>query len=151
MNRTKKTIPTIPSEPVEFSPRLQQKLPKKRRTVKHIVLPLLILVVVWSILSFISSCFAWKAVFLDSNQVYFGRFVYLPFTSTVKLHDVHYLKPGSVTTEAGALPDLVVLPVEDDAHGPTSKMTITKSHILYYQKLQPGTTLYTGLKQSLDR
>lgn len=118
----------------------------------------------WWILSLVSSRLAWKAVFLDSNQVYFGRFTNIPFTSSIKLHDVHYLKP--VTTNTGdsntantsgtsspepapAQGDLSVLSVINDVHGPEDVMVINKDHILYYQKLRPNSTLFRGLSEAL--
>lgn len=107
--------------------------------------------VVWIILSLVSSRLAWRAVFLESGQVYFGRFTYVPFSSTVTLHDAHYLKPGSDQADASGVPNLTILPVSGDVHGPVSTMTITKSHILYYQGLRKGTVLYKGLEAGLGR
>ncbi len=113
-----------------------------------IQLPIIVIVIVWFALSFVSNRLAWKAVFLDSNQVYFGRFSYIPFRSTITLRDAHFLK--SDTTAPGATADapiMTIMSVESDAHAPTSDIVIEKSHILYYQELRPGTSMYQGLSE----
>ena len=122
-----------------------------RRVFRSAWLAIIVILLTWFVLSLISSRLAWKAVFLDSNQVYFGRFISIPFASTVTVHDTHYLKPDAEKKEGQAASDLVILPVENDIHGPTSKIYINKDHVLYYQKLKPGTTLYKGLEDSLKR
>ena len=124
---------------------------RRKRNVVRAIFALVIAMILWLMLSWISSGLAWKAVFLDSNQVFFGRFTYVPFSSTITLRDAHYLKPGNDKAEGGALPNLTIVSVEEDAHGPVSKMTIRKSHILYYQKLKPGTALHKGLQEQLAR
>lgn len=136
-------------EPIEKN--LPKALPRRFKVIKHALLPIACFLVVWLILSFISSCMAWKAVFLDSNQVFFGRFASVPFRSTIKVHNAHYLKPNTEKPADGKPADMEVASVEDDAHGPESAITVMKSHVLYYQKLRPGTPLYTGLKKALDR
>lgn len=115
-------------------------------------LPIVILAIVWFVLSCVSSRLAWKAVFLDSNQVYFGRFSYIPFKSTITLHDAHYLKSDTAAPAApGTAPTMTIMSVEADAHAPTSKIVIEKSHMLYYQELRPGTSMYEGLSKEMDR
>lgn len=133
---------------------ISQIRPVKRRSRRFFLTSFLfaifIIFLTWFILSCISSRLAWKAVFLDSNQVYFGRFLDIPFASKITLHDVHYLKPliddvNSTTTAAEG--DLTVLSIVGDVHGPKDKMTINKDHILYYQELRTDSTLYLGLNQ----
>lgn len=109
----------------------------------------------WWILSTVSSRLTWKAVFLDSNQVYFGRFNYVPFLSTVTLHDVHYLRPltdadiqtGTSTEKIEG--DLSVLSILGDVHSPKDSMIINKNHILYYQEIRPDSVLFRGLSESI--
>lgn len=124
---------------------------KRKKILVHIGYAIGAIAIFWALLTFISNSLAWKAVFLDSNQVFFGRFISIPFSSTITLHDAYYLKSGNGEDGAETLPNLMITSVEDDAHAPFSKTTIRKSHILYYQKLRPGTTLYKGLQQESSR
>ena len=75
----------------------------------------------------------------------------MPFSSTIKVRNAHYLKTNAEKPADGKSAGMEVVSVEDDAHGPDSTIVIMKSHILYYQKLRPGTPLYTGLKKNLDQ
>lgn len=57
------------------------RVPKKRSRrffLTSFLFAILIIGGTWWILSCVSSRLAWKAVFLDSNQVYFGRFIDIP-------------------------------------------------------------------------
>jgi hypothetical protein len=119
------------------------------------IFAILIIGLTWFVLSTVSSRLTWKAVFLDSNQVYFGRFSYVPFLSTITLHDVHYLRPFSDTdiqtgtTTEKVEGDLSVLSILGDVHSPKDSMVISKDHILYYQEIRPDSVLFRGLSESI--
>ncbi len=70
----------------------------RRFFLSSFIFAVVIIVGTWWILSVVSSRLAWKAVFLDTNQIYFARFVDIPFASTITLHDVHYMKTGTSNT-----------------------------------------------------
>lgn len=122
----------------------------KKRTLTIVVLTILVL---WFLISFLSSTFAWKAVFLDSNQVFFGKFVNIPFVSTITLRKAHFIKPDEVDS-ASSTPtrqNMIISKIGEMPHGPAEDMVISKDHILYYENLKPGSSMVKGLEQSETR
>lgn len=123
---------------------------KKFLTKKRIFSSIVIIVFLWIVLSILSSMSAWKAVFLDDKQVFFGKTINVPFTKFITLRRVHYVdSQGQPTPVAGSLekPDIVISPLSNMVHGPKDTMKINKSHILYYEELRPDTTLVKGLNK----
>ncbi len=133
------------------------RIPRKRSRrffLTSFLFAILIIGGTWWILSCVSSRLTWKAVFLDSNQVYFGRFIDIPFSSNITIHDVHYIKKDSDdanSTSTEEKPDISVLSVFGDLHSPEDTMKINKSHILYYQKIRPESVLFRGLSESVKK
>jgi hypothetical protein len=113
-----------------------------------------IILLLWAILNIFSSWFAWKAVFLDNNQVFFGKFINIPFTSKIVLRQTHYIKTDTIGDEsqaAVASTDAIIAPLQDMVHGPRSTRIINKDHVLYYEVLRTDTTLVKGLNDSLKQ
>lgn len=109
-----------------------------------------LILVLWWLLSLFSSWYAWKAVFLSNNQVFFGKFIDIPFSSKIVLKKVHYIKsdvPSENASGVGEGRDIVIVPLGDMLHGPKSTRVILKEHILYYEQLRPDTTLVKGLNE----
>lgn len=78
---------------------------------------------------------AYQAVFLDNNQVYFGKLksVNRDFWS---LTDIYYLRAGTVQQigEGGETQvDLVKLGAE--LHAPKDEMIINKEHVIFYEDI----------------
>lgn len=116
-----------------------------------ITLAIIILGILWIIMSVGSSWFSWKAVFLDNNQVYFGKMISIPFTSKITLRQVHFIRPDAPDTASSTASDIIIAPLSDMVHGPKNTMVISKNHILYYETLQSGTTLVKGLNKDLPK
>jgi hypothetical protein len=113
-----------------------------------------IIVLLWAILNIFSSWFAWKAVFLDNNQVFFGKFINIPFTSKIVLRQTHYIKSDTIGDQSqvdSSVSDAVIAPLQDMVHGPKSTRIINKEHVLYYEVLRTNTTLVKGLNESLKQ
>jgi hypothetical protein len=127
------------------------KKPKlKKKFASSFGLAIVIIIATWCVLSVVSSRLAWKAVVLENGQIFFGRFSYVPFRSTVALHNAHYMKSGP-SAASSTVSDFTVLPVTGDVHGPTDTMIIRKDHIQYYQVIRSDTTLYKGLSESVKK
>lgn len=137
------------SNPVTNSASISQDIPKKSRLsfFKKISLwrlGFLLLIIVsalwWGIVS-VSSMNSWKAVFIDNDQVYFGKGFVIPFSSHMTLRHVYYIQNN---TEGQTT---VVKPLTDDVHGPHNRLSINRDHILYIQELRKDSPLGQGLTQ----
>lgn len=81
----------------------------------------------------------WRAVFLTNNQVYFGHFLWTPFSSTVTLKDIYYLQanqPPQQGDAANNLPIMKIVKFGNEIHGPTDKMVIMKKQIIFWEDLR---------------
>jgi hypothetical protein len=75
--------------------------------------------------------------------VYFGKSISLPFSSTITLRHVYFLRNDA----GGATSSVAVVPLERDIHGPKDKMTIFKAHILYIEELRPTSMLLKAIEE----
>lgn len=141
----------IASQQTQHIQSVQPKRKSRRFFTSSVIFALLIIFATWWLLSVVSSRLAWKVIFLDSNQVYFGRFIDIPFVSSITLHDVHYVETSVRTPEIGQTidvkPDITVLPISNSPHSPKDSMVVRKDHIRYYQSLRPDSVLYKGLNE----
>lgn len=101
------------------------------------------IVILWVLLSYIASLTAWKAVFLDNSQVYFGRYFHIPFTRFATLRDVYFLRAGATPEEAAT-----VVPLNNEPHGPKSLMKINVDHIIDIQILRNDSPLVNTIEAS---
>jgi hypothetical protein len=108
----------------------------------YIVASLLIL---WWFMTLVSGMNTWKAVYLDDGNVYFGKFTTIPFSSTIKLRDSHYLKSAGTST------DLIVASKEDDRHQPKGDMAVYRNHILFTESLKRGSTLVDAIELMAEK
>jgi hypothetical protein len=119
-----------------------QKKKSRSRMVSAIAIGIAVIVCacLWS---FISAGFAWRAVFLANNQVYFGHFWEWPFESTVKLTDVYYLQvaPPGQQLSGQDQSQLKLVKLGNEIHGPTSEMVIPISQILFWETLRPTSVI----------
>jgi hypothetical protein len=105
-----------------------------------IVVGLIILFYIWTMLT---SGFAWRAVFLANNQVYFGHFWDVPFAGTITLHDVYYLQvaqPGQQLSGQDQS-QLKLVKLGNEVHGPTSEMVIPISQVLFWETLRSDSAI----------
>jgi hypothetical protein len=74
----------------------------------------------------------WQAVFLNNNQVYFGKLTDVS-SSYVTLSDVYYLRTASDLEQASSL-NLIKLGGE--LHGPEDVINIPKSSVLFWENMK---------------
>ena len=86
----------------------------------------------------------YQAVFLDNNQVYFGKITAI--TSTLlTIQDIYYLNTsatGSSTSEK----QLSLIKLGTEIHAPEDEMFIPLAHVLYYENLQPTSRVVTAIE-----
>lgn len=82
---------------------------------------------------------AYQAVFLDNNQVYFGK---LKGTSGqwLKLSDVYYLQenqPVAPAKKGEPQPRFTLLKLgRQELHGPTDMMVFNREHVLFWENIK---------------
>jgi hypothetical protein len=83
---------------------------------------------------------AWHAVFLTNGQVYFGKIAKENDTQVVLTH-IYYLQvrdqqlQGS-TSASSTRPDLSLVKLGNELHGPTDEMRITRTQVLFTETLK---------------
>ena len=93
----------------------------------------------------------WRAVFLTNNQVYFGHFLWTPFSSTVTLKDIYYLQASQPLQQGDAeskQPAMKIVKLGNEIHGPTDKMVIFKDQILFWEDLREDSAVAQKIKTS---
>jgi hypothetical protein len=83
----------------------------------------------------------YHAVFLLSQQVYFARITITHDQRFIKLHDAHYLVPGS-----NGQRDLRLLRVGNELHAPTGDMTVNMTYVIFWQPLHDDGPIVRALK-----
>lgn len=102
-----------------------------------------VLYILWLIISFFVSMNSWKAVFMDNNQVFFGKYINIPFSSNITLHKTHYLKQSA----SSSVDSIDIVSIKDNIHNPEDFIEISRNHILYSEQLKSGSIMV----QALDR
>lgn len=111
---------------------------------------LIVFVVVRGEKLLIRSPVAYQAVFLDNDQVYFGK-LRAARGDFLSLTDVYYLRAGSVQQGTNGQPegeqslDLVKLGAE--VHAPKDEVIINKSHVIFYEDLSDGGEVMKLIRQ----
>ena len=93
----------------------------------------------------------WRAVFLTNNQVYFGHFLWTPFTSTVTLKDIYYLQASQPLQQGDAenkQSAMKLVKFGNEVHGPADKMVILKTQILFWEDLREDSPIAQKIKTS---
>ncbi len=95
----------------------------------------------------------WQAVFLDNGQVYFGK-VEGELASPVFLRDIYYLQVvqplqqvGEGQTPTPAQPQLSLVKLGNELHGPMDEMRINREHILFVEDLKPDSKVVDAINQ----
>lgn len=123
--------------------------------VKLIVAAVLIVLVVWQLYSWWSGDGfltigeeRYQAVFLDNNQVYFGKLSRMSSDYPV-LRDIFYLrltpKLQSQGSDASAAPDINLIKLGTELHGPKDEMKINKDHILFIEDLNENSQVLRAI------
>ncbi|QQR82388.1 hypothetical protein IPJ70_03885 [Candidatus Campbellbacteria bacterium] len=82
------------------------------------------------------------AVFLTTNQVFFGKIESMNYRDVV-LTDTFYLQQGGTT----ANPEFILQKSGSELHAPEDTMFINRDHILIIQPLKPSSQVITSIKQ----
>lgn len=138
------SLPT-PSEKLEQS--VDSKIcSTKRKMVKIVVFLVLILFLASLFFFLLKSNFliqglagkknAWQAVFLTSGQVYFGT-INRETKNVLVLKKVYYLQFNQEQQEGQTVvPQLSVVKLGQEPHGPEDEMRINKEHIIFIEDLR---------------
>mgnify|MGYP001566602285 CR=1 FL=1 len=90
----------------------------------------------------------YQAVFLTNNQVYFGR-LSNQSSKFANLKDVYYLQitqAQNLQTSSGATsPNINLVKLGGELHGPTDKMEINRDHILFVETLKADSRVVTAI------
>lgn len=86
---------------------------------------------------------AWKAVFLTNGQVYFGHTAN-ENADPVVLEEIYYLQVTQPLQQVGAdqaapnlnQPQLSLVKLGNELHGPTDQMRINREHVLFVEDLK---------------
>ena len=78
----------------------------------------------------------YQAVFLDNNQVYFGRLKSVN-RDLWSLTDIYYLRAGTVQNAGtgNAEDKLDLIKLGGELHGPLDEMIINKEHVVFYEDI----------------
>ncbi len=93
--------------------------------------------------SLVANASAYQAVFLDNNQVYFGKLTNAASVYPV-LTDIFYLRvtqPLQPPKDGAAQPDVNLVKLGTELHGPADEMRINRSHILFVEDLKPDSAV----------
>lgn len=128
---------------------------KLKKWGKKVLVVLLALVVVAAILWWLGPLKkwtgqeTWQAVFLSNGQVYFGH-MRPSFGNYVKLTDIYYLQvTQQLQPPAGreAQPDIRLVKLGGELHGPQDAMHILRDHILFWEDLKDDSRVVQGIQQ----
>ena len=128
------------------------------KILKKVILWFLTLIVIiavagllwWGIGVFVSTDREYKAVFLNNEQVYFGKISPSFSFSFLNLKDVYYLQVNEQLQPVGegAQPQLVLVKLgAREIHNPQDEMLINRDHILFIEKLKPDSQVIAAIKE----
>lgn len=98
----------------------------------------------------------YQAVFLTNGQVYFGKMSNVDGDYPM-LTDIYYLQvvqpplqgqqtPGQAAPAAAAQPQISLVKLGNELHGPVDEMHIAKSQILFYEDMKADSQVVTAIK-----
>lgn len=89
----------------------------------------------------------YQAVFLDNNQVYFGKLHYGWF-GAARLKDVYYLRVTQTLQPQGEpTQDIQIVQLGGELHGPERAMFIPKNQILFWENLRKDSQVVTAIQR----
>ncbi len=101
----------------------------------------------WSKQETYYNSYSYTAVFLDNDQVYFGR-VELESDLRLILTDVYYLKASAIANASDSA-QLSLIKLGEELHGPKDRMVINREHVLFYEEMRnDGTIMDSIIKRS---
>ncbi len=89
----------------------------------------------------------YQAVFLDNNQVYFGK-IQNRSGKYLTLVDVYYFGKDPLPALGQAdSDDIVLVKLGSEMHGPVDKMEILENHILYIERLTDDSRVVKAIEK----
>jgi hypothetical protein len=85
----------------------------------------------------------WQAVFLENDQVYFGRLEEYD-QNYVRLSDVYYLKEATDLQTKDA--NLNLIKLGGEVHGPEDEMFVRKEAIVYWENMKEESRVVESIK-----
>ena len=87
----------------------------------------------------------YQAVFLDNDQVYFGK-IRNAKSTYVTLTDVYYFGPSTRSGQEEN-DDVVLVKLGSEVHGPTDEMKILRDHILFIETLADDSRVVRAIRE----
>lgn len=88
----------------------------------------------------------YQAVFLDNNQVYFGKLKGLDRTYAT-LVDIFYLQVAQPLQPSEPATNVNLIKLGSELHGPADEMQINREHILFVETLRDDSQVVKAIKQ----
>jgi|SRR3989344_2762666 len=130
-------------------------VPRKRSAPSLILVVLIILVVIigWRFLAsrnklelFTGTSSDYQAVFLTNNQVYFGKLTKSNNNYAI-LTDIFYLQVGQPLQPSQPNPNVNLIKLGSELHGPADKMKINRDQILFIEDLRLDSQVVKGIEK----
>ena len=86
----------------------------------------------------------WQAVFLDNGQVYFGKIKSIS-KSDLDLTDIYYLNKDENVQPGNISPDMHLIKLGEEVHGPKDVMTVSRSHIMFSEQLKDNSSVVEAI------
>ncbi|MBI4426517.1 MAG: hypothetical protein HY567_02980 [Candidatus Kerfeldbacteria bacterium] len=102
---------------------------------------------------------AFHAIFMSNGQAYFGKISRIN-DQFATIDQVYYLRKfetplqpiaadeGATASDDKNTPDLQVVKLGGEIHGPQNRMTINRQHILFIEELKPDSRVVTTINTS---
>src|SRR3989344_3156552 len=132
--------------------------PRKRSSSAFLIVIILVIIAVilgWWLINdrkeanlFTSPASDYQAVFLTNNQVYFGKLTernadYAVLTDIFYLQVAQSLQPASPA--GGPNPNVSLIKLGSELHGPADRMEINRDHILFIENLKADSEVVKGI------
>ncbi len=92
----------------------------------------------------------WQSVFLSNGQVYFGK-VTKENSKEVVLKDIYYLQVNNqiqpTQENAPSQPELSLVKLGNELHGPTDEMRINRFHVLFIEDLKADSRVVAAIAE----
>lgn len=88
----------------------------------------------------------YQAVFLSNNQVYFGK-LSKSNDDYVLLTDIFYLQVGQPLQPSQPNPNVSLIKLGSELHGPIDQMKINRDHILFIENLRADSQVVQGIEK----
>lgn len=93
----------------------------------------------------------WQAVFLTNGQVYFGHLVVVS-REYITLNDVFYIQQGTQPQTGSVLPtsqpNINLVKLGGELHGPEDKMYVPKDRILFWENLRTDSQVVQTIEKT---